>query len=63
VANLWHAKKSKANVGIQSFTNYVTLKDWDEFSICPYSMHQPSLYVLQCVVSKASENELKSNVH
>jgi hypothetical protein len=31
VADLWHAKESKANVGIRSFTRHVTLKDWDEF--------------------------------
>jgi hypothetical protein len=31
VANMWHIKESKANVGIWSFTRYATLKDWDEF--------------------------------
>jgi len=31
VVNMWHIKKSKANVGIWSFTRYVTLKDWGEF--------------------------------
>jgi hypothetical protein len=31
VVNLWHTKKSKANVGIWSFTRDVTLKDWGEF--------------------------------
>jgi hypothetical protein len=31
VANLWHIKESKANVGIWSFIRYATLKNWDEF--------------------------------
>jgi hypothetical protein len=31
VAKLWHANESKANVGIESFTRYATLKDWNEF--------------------------------
>jgi hypothetical protein len=31
VANLWHAKESKANVSIGSFARYATLKDWNEF--------------------------------
>jgi len=32
-------------------------------SIFPYSMHQPSLYELQCVVLETFKNELKSSVH
>jgi hypothetical protein len=31
VVDLWHIKKSKANVGIWSFTRYVTFKNWGEF--------------------------------
>jgi hypothetical protein len=31
VVNLWHIKESKTNVGIWSFTRYVTFKNWDEF--------------------------------
>ncbi len=31
VANLWHIKESKANVGIWSFIRYAIKNNWDEF--------------------------------
>jgi hypothetical protein len=31
MANLWHTNESKVNVGIQSFTRYAILNNWDEF--------------------------------
>jgi hypothetical protein len=60
---LWHIERNQKKMLAFGHLQGMQLKIIGmNFNMLLYH-HQPSLYVLQCVVLESSKSELKSNVH
>ncbi len=61
--DLWHIERNQKQMLAFGHLLGMQLKTIGMNFIMFYTMHQHSLYVLQCVVSKTFENEFKLNAY